>query len=168
MGLPWWLSDKRILLKCRRCGFYPWVRKIPWRRKWQPPPVFLPGKSRGQWSLEGYSPYGSQELDTTEQARMHLQDEKSHRDRNRRKPSDDRGRDWSFASCKPRNTKDREFPDGLVVRIWCFHCRGLGSLDPWLETVGHAVQCSQNIKTNTCPHPLQKKTHQGFIAMTSS
>ena len=114
MGLPWWLSDKRILLKCRRCGFYPWVRKIPWRRKWQPPPVFLPGKSRGQWSLEGYSPYGSQELDTTEQARMHLQDEKSHRDRNRRKPSDDRGRDWSFASCKPRNTKDREFPEGRI------------------------------------------------------
>ena len=31
----------------------PWVRKIPWRRKWQPPPVFLPGESHGQRSLEG-------------------------------------------------------------------------------------------------------------------
>ena len=41
----------------RRCGFDPWVGKIPWRRKWQPTPVFfLPGKSRGQRRLMGYSP----------------------------------------------------------------------------------------------------------------
>ena len=36
-------------------GFNPWVRKSPWRRKWQPIPVFLPGKSHGQKSLVGYS-----------------------------------------------------------------------------------------------------------------
>ena len=41
-----------------RPGFYPWVWKIPWRRKWQPTPVFLPGKSYGQRSLVGYSPWG--------------------------------------------------------------------------------------------------------------
>ena len=35
-----------------RCGFDPWVRKIPWRRKWQPIPVFLPGESHGQRSLQ--------------------------------------------------------------------------------------------------------------------
>ena len=64
---------------------------------------------------------------------------------------------WSFASCKPRNTKDPEFPFGLVVRIWCFHCRGLGSLDPSLETVRHVVQCSQNIKTNHSPTKKKKK-----------
>ena len=44
--------------------FDPWVRKIPWRRKWQPIPVFLPGKSHGQKSLEGYSPWGCKESDT--------------------------------------------------------------------------------------------------------
>ena len=49
----------------RRCGFGPWVRKIPWRRKWQPTPVFLPGKLHGQRSLVGYSPWGHKELDTT-------------------------------------------------------------------------------------------------------
>jgi len=38
--------------------FDPWVRKIPWRRKWQPAPVFLSGKSHGQKSLTGYSPWG--------------------------------------------------------------------------------------------------------------
>jgi len=38
-----------------RCRFDPWVRKIPWRRAWQPTPVFLPGKSHEQRSLVGYS-----------------------------------------------------------------------------------------------------------------
>ena len=46
--------------------FYPWVRKIPWRRAWQPTPVFLPGKPHGQRSLVGYSPWGCKELDMTE------------------------------------------------------------------------------------------------------
>ena len=41
-------------------------RKIPWRRKWHPTPVFLPGKSHGQRSLVGYSPWGYKESDTTE------------------------------------------------------------------------------------------------------
>ena len=48
-------SVVKYCLKCRRCGFYPWVGKIPWRKKWQPTPVFLPGESRGQRSLVGYS-----------------------------------------------------------------------------------------------------------------
>jgi len=38
--------------------FNPWVGKIPWKRKWQPTPVILPGKSHGQRSLAGYSPWG--------------------------------------------------------------------------------------------------------------
>ena len=44
----------------------PWVRKIPWRRAWQPTPVFLPGESHEQGSLKGHSPWGLKELDTTE------------------------------------------------------------------------------------------------------
>ena len=55
-----------ICLQCRRPGFNPWVRKIPWRRKWQPTPVFLPGESHGQISLVGYSPWGHKECDMTE------------------------------------------------------------------------------------------------------
>ena len=49
-----WLNGKESVCQCRRhrrCRFDPWVRKIPWRRKWQPTPVFLPGKSHGQRSL---------------------------------------------------------------------------------------------------------------------
>jgi len=51
----------------RETGFNPRVRKVPWRRKWQPTPVFLPGKSHGQKSLTGYSPWGCKESDRTEQ-----------------------------------------------------------------------------------------------------
>ena len=45
----------------RRCSFNPWVRKIHWRRKWQPTPVFLPGRSHGQRSPAGYSPWDHKE-----------------------------------------------------------------------------------------------------------
>ena len=47
-------------------GFSPWVRKVPWRRKWQTTPVFLPGEAHEQRTLAGYSPWGCKELDTTE------------------------------------------------------------------------------------------------------
>ena len=43
-----------------------WIGKTPWRRKWQPAPVSLPGKSHGQWSLAGYSPWGHKVSDKTE------------------------------------------------------------------------------------------------------
>ena len=46
--------------------FSPWVRKIPWRRKWQPAPVFLPGESHRQRILVGYGPLDHKELDTME------------------------------------------------------------------------------------------------------
>ena len=73
-GLLRWLSGKRICLRCRRCkrwGLHPWVEKIPWRREWQPIPVFLPGESHGQRSLVGYSPWGHKESDTTEWLSTH-------------------------------------------------------------------------------------------------
>ena len=59
-----WVSGKESSCQCRRCKrhrFGPWIRKIPWRRKWQPTPVFLPRRFHGQWSLAGYSPRGCKE-----------------------------------------------------------------------------------------------------------
>ena len=50
--------------------FDPWVGKVPWRRKWQPTPVFLPGEPHGQRSVVGYSPRGCKESDMTE--RLHF------------------------------------------------------------------------------------------------
>ena len=55
---PRWPSGKEPACHCRRRGFRPWVRKIPWRRKWQTTPVFLAVKSHGQRGLVGYSPWG--------------------------------------------------------------------------------------------------------------
>ena len=57
-------SGKVPACQCRRCkrwGFDPWVGKSPWRRKWQPAPVFLTGEAHGQRSLVGYSPGGLKE-----------------------------------------------------------------------------------------------------------
>ena len=65
LGLPWWLRRERRCLQCRRCGFDPWVGKIPWRRERLLTPVFLPGESHGQRSLAGCSPWGHRELDPT-------------------------------------------------------------------------------------------------------
>ena len=56
-----WLRGKEPACQCRgqrRCRVSPWVRKTPWRRKWQPTPIFLTGKSHGERSLAGYSPWG--------------------------------------------------------------------------------------------------------------
>ena len=67
--LPPWFRGKESTCQCRRhrgCGFDPGVGKIPWRRKWQPTPVFLPGESHGQRILVGYSPRGRKESDTTQ------------------------------------------------------------------------------------------------------
>ena len=52
--------------RCKRLGFDLWVGKIPWRRKWQPTPVFLPGKFHRERSMAGYSPWGHKESDMTE------------------------------------------------------------------------------------------------------
>ena len=64
-------SSKKSTCKCKKCRFDPWVGKIPWRRKQQPTPVFLPGKSHGQKKLVGYGPWVYKELDTTELLSTH-------------------------------------------------------------------------------------------------
>ena len=67
------LSGKESTCQCRRCkrhGFDPWVRKTPWRWKWQPTPVFSPGKFHGERSLVDYSPRSCKESDVTEHVKM--------------------------------------------------------------------------------------------------
>ena len=54
--------------RCRRHWFDPWIEKIPWKRRWQPTLIFLPGESHGLRSLVGYSPWDCKELDVTEHA----------------------------------------------------------------------------------------------------
>ena len=61
-----------VCLQCGRPRFDPWAGKIPWRRKWQATPVFLPGKCHGPWSLVGYHPWGCKESDTTERLHFHF------------------------------------------------------------------------------------------------
>ena len=65
-GFPGGACDEPTY-QCRRPEFDPWVGKIPWRKAWQPTPVFLPGEFHRQRSLVGYSPCGCKESDVTEQ-----------------------------------------------------------------------------------------------------
>ena len=66
-----WYSGKDSACQCtrhKRCEFNPWVRKIPWSKKWQPTPVFFPRKFHGQRSLVGYNSWRRKESDTTHTA----------------------------------------------------------------------------------------------------
>ena len=66
MGFPGGSDSKESARKAGDPGWIPWVGKIPWRREWQPIPVFLPGEFHGQRRLEGYSPSCQKESDATE------------------------------------------------------------------------------------------------------
>ena len=68
-GFPGGASGKEPACQCRRHKrrrFDPYVGKIPWRREWQPTPVFLSGEAHGLKSLGNCSPWGHKELDTIE------------------------------------------------------------------------------------------------------
>ena len=67
-------GSKEPVCKCRRhrrLRFDPWVGKIPWRKAWQPSPIFLPGETHGQLSVAGYGAQGHKELDKTEETYTH-------------------------------------------------------------------------------------------------
>ena len=76
MACLFWASQVAQMIKnlpaMQETEFSPWVRKIPWRRDWQPTPVFLPGESQGQRSLLVYSPWGRKESDMTERLTFSL------------------------------------------------------------------------------------------------
>ena len=81
--LPRWLSSKESTCQCKRYSCHPWAGKTPWRRKWKPSPVFLPGKCRGQRSLAGYSPWSCKESEMTERLNRNnsiMKDEDEQRD----------------------------------------------------------------------------------------
>ena len=103
-GWTGWLSSggKGSTRQCRRpkgLKFDSWVGKIPWRRKWLPTPVFLPGKSHRQRSVAGYSPWDLKESDMTEHTHTH-----AHTSR------------WKLYSLKSLLHKKNPFPSGFHIR----------------------------------------------------
>ena len=76
LGFPWWLNGKELTYQCRNRGLDPWIGKIPWRREWQPTPVFLAGKFQGHKSLLGYSSQGHKrvghDLATRQQQQVYI------------------------------------------------------------------------------------------------
>ena len=108
--LPWRLSGKESTCQRRRHGFDPLVRKIPWRRKWQPTPVFLPGKSYRQRSPTGYSPWGRKRVWhdlATKRQRQHMLARKKEK--------------WELSAVKRSLSKNGGFPTwwgGQVILSW--------------------------------------------------
>ena len=71
LELSWWLRDKESTCNARDTGSDPRVRKIPWKKEWQPTPVSLPGGSHGQRSLVDCSPWGCKEMGTTDRLTLY-------------------------------------------------------------------------------------------------
>ena len=131
-GFPSGTSGKESTCQCKRCkrlGFDLWVVKIPWRRKWQPTLVFLPGTFHGQKSLEGYTPRGHkrQQQQTKSDNRLSVQTS----------PGDSGLLGWgtkglSALSEEPRGRGDAPPPTlppahcerGPEERPWTWHCPG--------------------------------------------
>ena len=106
MGLPGGSDGKESACNARDMGLDPWVRNIPWRRKCQPTSVLLPEESHEQRSLEGHSPWGPKETDTTDKC-VHAC---AHTHITHTQPS-------------------RDFPDALVAKIpYALNSGGLGSI----------------------------------------
>ena len=108
---PRWHSGKESACRCRtrkRCPFNSWVGNIPWRKKWQSTPVFLPGKFHGQKSLLGDSPCGLKELDTTEHIHTHSLHE------NRCQHSKQNFSKLNSIMCKQDNTCQED----ILIRVW--------------------------------------------------
>ena len=71
--LKWEAAEKsHLVLAASSCYFFRPPSLSCWRRQWHPTPVLLPGKSHGQRSLVGFSPWGRQELDMTERLHFHF------------------------------------------------------------------------------------------------
>ena len=124
----------QICLQCRKRGFNPWVGKMPRRRKLQPTPVFLPGKSHGQRNLAGYSLWGHKESDTNEW----LNNNDNLLNPRIRHPQSVLAGSLMNNSRKPKKTKHRvgckSFKGGEVFisgGIIMFPCTGLYFLRSW-------------------------------------
>ena len=100
-------------MRCKRWRFSPWAGKIPWRRKWQPTPVLLPGKSHGRRSLAGYSPWGRRESGMPEWLSIHTTSE-------HRWPKCALGKSETFFLHKnsfSTRKQAQDFPGGPVAKI---------------------------------------------------
>ena len=128
MGHPRWLSDKESAYQCRRCKrqeFDPCIGKFPWHRKWQPIPVFLPGKSNARRNPAGYCPWGHKESDTTEHTRKAPRKKGRNSGKSQRNPSQAAPKTHSRASVRRHGkwaksfTSKNKMTKGLAFREKC-------------------------------------------------
>ena len=153
---------KNLPAKCKRLGFDPWVRKIPWRRKWQPTPVFLPWKSHGQRSLVGYSPWGRKighslvikqpphGFGSTNSGISHVLGGSSIQDWAERSLVADRTSPWLQTCDKPRSLSVRKqhwiqsSSNRMILRNWLLPVRIVGASLKQAELAGGWKCCTSS------------------------
>ena len=151
-GLPRWLSGKEFACQGRRQKFDPWVGKIPWRRKWQPTPVCLPGKFHGQRSLAGYSPLGCKESDTPEHTTHALLPLRKDQLCFQRQPPLAGAGKHSYHPLQQAHWGVWGLPWWLSRKESTCQCRRHGS-DPWSRKIPHATEQLSTRTTATEPVP---------------
>ena len=142
-------------------GFDPWVRKIPWRREWQPTPVFLHGESPGQRNLAGYSPWGPKELDTTERLTLSLSNEELELRKCRQLDQCNSGAEkWSLViRTRVLCPSGTQFLCSLLLPTapWV-RFQGLGGLRTWPKYPGS--RCLVQVLMSSHVDDLNKSQHQ--------
>ena len=124
VGASLWVQLVKNLLAsaggCRRCRFDSWVGKIPWSRKWQPTPVFLPGKFHGQRSLAGYSLWGHKESDMAECTHTHTHTESVSLWHCRRTCTHTHTQSLSLWHCRRTHTHTHHTRAAALQHCWVF------------------------------------------------
>ena len=166
----WWLGGKESICQGRRLGFEPWVGKIPWRRKRQPTPIFLPGKSHGQRSLAGHSPQSCNESDTTEHAHICSIIFETSRAPRRAFPSQCKSNPRSFQ--RTRFPGCPTFHQLAPVPARCLHSlKGptVDSEDGFILTASHLTFCTYDPDSlpENLPAPALPQTHCSPVSQTS-
>ena len=161
-------QQERIYLqcrRCRRCGFDPWVGKIPWRREWQPTPVFLPGEFHGQRSLPGYSLWGCKESAMTEEISVWCM----HTHRHARTHTIL----YHITPCSVAWWKWKRAKVGLKLNIKKIKIMAFGPIASWeidgetMETVTDYFWGSKINADGDCSHEIQRCFLLGRKAMTN-
>ena len=141
--------------------FNPWVRKMPWRKKWQPTPVFLPGKFHGQRSLAGYSPQGRKKSDMTEWLSMHTQQAKRPNGRSGQHARTDRSKMTVFkvtpliqGQRAPEHPLGHMQPKAAVLIYSKNHPRQL-SLGALLPSTSYCFHITMKHPQHLCQEPME-------------
>ena len=161
-GFPGGLVGKKSA--CRRSWLNPWVRKIPWRKAWQPILVFLPVKSHGQRRLAVCSPWGRKDLDITEAIEQHTHTHITEATEQHTHTHTHTHNNWSdWATHTHTCTHTLNSGSSESVRVHYYHTKSEGRQKPlnWIYSVKQ-FWYKWFATSNYCTHKRNEGTYGDF------